>query len=166
MSPSRPPWTTRVVQAELGLLGLVVATATALVAVLLVFLALISLDGGTGAQTLLLSIGAALVMIAGASAICTGIVFLMRGLGRGSFRAWAGTLVITVVGAVLAVVTAAALLAPALTISPLRSAVVLAAPEVLAAVLLVLPPTLRSLQRSPRPGQARPITRRRVRPAA
>lgn len=152
------PWTVRIVQAELAVLAVLVATVPAVLAVLLLFLAVLSLDGGSGVPTLLLSGAAALAMIITATALCTGIVFVIHHLGRGSSRAWAGTLVLALAGIVLAVWGTDALLAPELGLAVHRAILFLAAPEVLAALLLVSPPTLRLVWGSPRRGLAREVS--------
>jgi hypothetical protein len=160
--PVPPPWTIRAVQAELGLLALLVGTASALVSVLLVFLALLSFDGGSGTPALVLSATIALVMVVAATAVCTGLVFLIRGLGRGSHRAWAGTLAAAVVSAIALVSVAVALLAPGFGLSTPRTAALVASPPVLMALLLVTPPTLRSVRRTARRDTAGLMTPRPV----
>lgn len=152
------PWTVRIVQAELAVLAVLVATVPALLAVLLLFLAVLSIDGGSGVQTLALSAVSALGMVVAASAFCTGIVFVIHHLGRGSNRAWTGTLVVALAGIVLAVWGTEALLAPLLGLAVHRAVIALAAPEVLAVLLLVSPPTLRLVWGSPRQGLARAVS--------
>jgi hypothetical protein len=152
------------VQGELLLLALIVAAVPALVAVLLVSLALISLDGHAGVQTLAVSFAAALGMVAAGSATCTGLIVLSRGLARGSRPAWA----VTLAGAVLLAVLAGfaqAWLAPQLSL-PSLSAVVAASPAALAAVLLLTPATLRSVSGAPRRAPSRPVAQERPRAAA
>ena len=160
-----PPWTVRVVQAELCLLALLVALAPALTAVLLVSLALISLDGHSGVQTLAISAALAFGMVVVGSAACTGVLVLGRSLGRGSRRAWAGTLAAALLLAVLSAWATAALIAPAFALPVRVSALVAASPSALGALLLLSPTTLRSVSSAPRRGSARPITPER-RPAA
>jgi len=160
-----PPWTVRVVQAELCLLALLVALAPALTAVLLVSLALISLDGHSGVQTLAISAALAFGMVVVGSAACTGVLVLGRSLGRGSRRAWAGTLAAALLLAVLSAWATAALIAPAFALPVRVTALVAASPSALGALLLLSPTTLRSVSGAPRRGSARPITPER-RPAA
>jgi hypothetical protein len=164
-SRARTPWTVRIVQVELGLAALLVATVPALLAVLLLFLAILSLDGGNGLQTLALSAAAALAMVAAASAICTGIVFLIQSLGRGSTRAWACTLAAALLSGACAAWVTEALLAPQLGLAVTRAAIALAAPSLLATLLLLSPPTLRLVWGAPRRGIAHTVTSSRV-PAA
>ena len=161
----RPPWTVRVVQAEVCLLAMLVALGPALLAVLLVSLALISLDGHSGVPTLALSAGAAFGMVVVGCAACTGILFLGRALGLGSRRAWAATLVGAILLAVLSVWVTEALIAPAFTWPARVTALVAASPSALGALLLLAPATLRSVSGTPRRGIARPISRE-TRPAA
>lgn len=163
---TRPPWTVRIVQGELLLLALLVAMAPALVAVVLVSLALISLDGNSGLPTLLASAGAALAMVAAGSAASTGVIFLSRGLGRGSRGAWATTLAAALVIAALVAVVIQAWLAPQLGLPSPLAAVAAASPAALAALLLLSPTTLRRLSGAPRRGIARPVTREERRAAA
>ena len=152
----RPPWTVRAVQVELGILAALVALGPALIAVLLVSLALISLDGHAGLLTLGLSAAAALGMAVAGSAAAAGVVVLIHHLGRGSRLAWALTLAIALVTAAVAAGAADAVLAPAFVVSPRLCAVVCAAPSVLAALLLLSPPTLRSVLGARRRGMALP----------
>lgn len=151
-------------QGELLVLAAVAAAFPALVAVLLVSLALISLDGHSGLGTLALSVAAALGMVVIGTAVCTGLILLSRGLGRGSHRAWAATLAAAVLVAVLAGGVTTAWLAPQLSLSS-KSAVLAAAPAALAALLLVVPPTLRPLLGARRRGSAKVIARDRPRAA-
>ncbi|HEX6492356.1 MAG TPA: hypothetical protein VF112_02530 [Candidatus Dormibacteraeota bacterium] len=153
------------VQAELCLLALLVALGPALIAVLLVSLALISLDGHSGVATLALSAAAALGMVVVGCAACTGILFLGRALGRGSRPAWAATLAGAIVLAVLSAWTTAALIAPALTLPARVPALLATSPSALGALLLVLPTTLRSVSGAPPRGSARRISGE-TRPAA
>jgi hypothetical protein len=155
----RPPWTVRVVQAELCVLALLVALGPALIAVLLVSLALISLDGHSGVQTLALSAAIAFGIVVVGCAACTGILVLGRALGRGSRGAWAGTLAAAILVAVLSAWAAAALIAPAFTLPARVTALVAASPSALGAMLLLAPTTLRSVSGAPRRGTARPISR-------
>ena len=181
-----PPWTVRVVQAELCLLALLVALAPALTAVLLVSLALISLDGHSGVQTLAISAALAFGMVVVGSAACTGVLVLGRSLGRGSRRSRPPAPVaetraprtcyrdVTLTFAKLAAaarrcpvsrIALASRIAPAFALPVRVSALVAASPSALGALLLLSPTTLRSVSSAPRRGSARPITPER-RPAA
>ena len=161
----RPPWTVRVVQAELCLLAMLVALGPALIAVLLVSLALISLDGHSGVQTLALSAAAAFGMVVAGCAACTGILFLGRALGLGSRRASATTLVGAILLAILCAWGTEALIAPAFSLPARTCAILAASPSALGALLLLAPAPLRSISGAARRGIARRISRR-TRPAA
>ena len=161
----RPPWTVRVVQAELCLLAMLVALGPALIAVLLVSLALISLDGHSGVQTLALGAAAAFGMVVVGCATCTGILFLGRALGLGSRRAWAATLLGAILLAVLFAWVTEALIAPAFSLPARTTAILAAFPSALGALLLIAPATLRSISGAPRRGIAGRLSRK-TRPAA